>query len=452
VGLAGGVAAVASGWDHTCALTISGGIKCWGGNYSGQLGDGTTTTRLIPVDVVGLASGLVAIGTGFAYNCAVLPSGSLKCWGSNNSGQLGDNSTTNRPTPVDVGEKVAVDVASPRTAQSISFGSAPSVFVGGTGTASATATSGLAVTFTSNTTSVCSVSGSTVTGVSAGTCTITASQIGNSTYLAAEQVALNITISQPVTYSYSACVTCHSSVTAQAHVGTNAGSCAACHGVGKVVDYLVAHNSLSAASKVLTFVSGWNLVGNSVEASINVSTTFSDQTKVNSVWKWISSGAKWAFYTPSQNDGGAAYAAIKGYSTFATINAGEGFWVNAQTAFTVPLPAGTSVKSTAFQTGGTHALPSGWSLIATGDSQTPTLFNAALAPVAATPPSPGYVSANLTTLWAWDATKQNWYFWAPSRVNSGTLASYISSKNFLDSATMPNGTLSPATGFWVNMP
>ena len=208
---------------------------------------------------------------------------------------------------------------------------------------------------------------------------------------------------------------------------------------------------------------GWNLVGNGVEAPITVANTFNNANKVTSVWKWIPSSTKWAFYTPTQTDGGAAYAASKGYNILTTINAGEGFWVNASVAFSVPLPSGTAVQSSNFKpattspaaAGGTHALPSGWSLIATGDSFTPAQFDAAIVTALATPPAAGKVYTNLTTLWAWDATKQSWYFWAPALFNSGSLSSYISSKNYLDSATMPStpiGTLSPTTGFWVNMP
>ncbi len=214
---------------------------------------------------------------------------------------------------------------------------------------------------------------------------------------------------------------------------------------------------------VLTLVTGWNLVGNSVEAPITVAKIFYDATKLTSVWKWIASGAKWAFYAPGQADGGASYAASRGYDALTTINAGEGFWVNATTAFSVPLPAAVAVQSSSFKpavtnpatAGGAHALPSGWSLIATGGSLTPAQFDAAIATSLSTPPAAGRVYSNLITLWAWDATKQNWYFWAPSLVNSGGLAAYVSSKNFLDSATLPGtptGTLSPATGFWVKMP
>lgn len=78
--------------------------------------------------------------------------------------------------------------------QTISFGTAPSLVVGGTGSVIATASSGLAVTYTSTTPIVCSVSGTTVTGLTIGTCVIAANQAGNASYGAAAQVTQNITV------------------------------------------------------------------------------------------------------------------------------------------------------------------------------------------------------------------------------------------------------------------
>jgi alpha-tubulin suppressor-like RCC1 family protein len=99
----GAYRAVATGWEHTCALTSAGGVKCWGMNDKGQLGDGTKTDtltpRLTPVDVSGLSSGVSAIATGGRHTCALTSAGGVKCWGSNESGQLGDWTTTNKLSP-----------------------------------------------------------------------------------------------------------------------------------------------------------------------------------------------------------------------------------------------------------------------------------------------------------------------------------------------------------------
>lgn len=100
--LTSGVTAITAGATHTCALLSTGGVKCWGRNADGQLGDGTTQTRPAPVDVSGLASGVTAITAGAAHTCALLASGGLKCWGGNVFGQVGDSSSNKRKTPVDV--------------------------------------------------------------------------------------------------------------------------------------------------------------------------------------------------------------------------------------------------------------------------------------------------------------------------------------------------------------
>jgi alpha-tubulin suppressor-like RCC1 family protein len=115
-GLGSGVQAISAGQLHTCALTTGGGVKCWGSNSNGQLGDGTTTQRLTPVDVAGLGSGVQAISAGQLHTCALTTEGEVKCWGVNAGGQLGDSSTMQRLTPVEV-----VDLGS---VQAISAGGA----------------------------------------------------------------------------------------------------------------------------------------------------------------------------------------------------------------------------------------------------------------------------------------------------------------------------------------
>ena len=92
------------GFGHTCTITEIGGVKCWGNNEFGQLGDGTATTTpyLSPVDVVGLSGTAVGIAAGRAHTCAILSGGAVQCWGRNDAGQLGDGSTVNRPFPANV--------------------------------------------------------------------------------------------------------------------------------------------------------------------------------------------------------------------------------------------------------------------------------------------------------------------------------------------------------------
>jgi alpha-tubulin suppressor-like RCC1 family protein len=102
IGMGSGVAQVALGTSHVCAVKTDGSAWCWGGNAFGQLGDGTNTRRTAPVAVSGLASGVSKMTAFVNHTCAVKLDGSAWCWGDNASGQLGDGSTTNRNTPTAV--------------------------------------------------------------------------------------------------------------------------------------------------------------------------------------------------------------------------------------------------------------------------------------------------------------------------------------------------------------
>lgn len=101
LGLGSGVTAIASS-SHTCALASTGALRCWGPNFSGGLGDGTSIDRFAPIAVVGLSSGVTEITVGLDYTCALMGTGSIKCWGHNGAGQLGDGTTSDRYVPVDV--------------------------------------------------------------------------------------------------------------------------------------------------------------------------------------------------------------------------------------------------------------------------------------------------------------------------------------------------------------
>ena len=85
----GGVTAMAAGHAHTCAITATEGVKCWGYNAYGQLGDGTTTSSAVAIEVAGLGSAVSAVSAGTWHTCALTIAGSVKCWGANSFGQLG---------------------------------------------------------------------------------------------------------------------------------------------------------------------------------------------------------------------------------------------------------------------------------------------------------------------------------------------------------------------------
>jgi len=110
-----GMTDISAGFNHTCAVTGGGGVQCWGDNSRGQLGnDNDPNDADTPVNVCAgtflfgpppcdsnLAN-VEQVAVGDVHSCALISGGTVKCWGSNTNGQLGDGTTTDRSTPVTV--------------------------------------------------------------------------------------------------------------------------------------------------------------------------------------------------------------------------------------------------------------------------------------------------------------------------------------------------------------
>ena len=100
IGFSNNTAQVSVGTTHTCALTTSGSVYCWGVNNVGELGNGGLTgTATSPVPVTGLNENVSYIASGSRHSCAVMTSGEIRCWGMGSLGRIGDGGTDNRFSP-----------------------------------------------------------------------------------------------------------------------------------------------------------------------------------------------------------------------------------------------------------------------------------------------------------------------------------------------------------------
>lgn len=118
VNMNAGVTKVAAGTLHTCAIK-SGLVYCWGSNSSGEIGIGSTGGNIATPVHVTLPESVIDVATGQETSCAIGQSGALYCWGRNDYGQIGDGTTTNRPSPVQISMGSGVTVS--KIALSISY-------------------------------------------------------------------------------------------------------------------------------------------------------------------------------------------------------------------------------------------------------------------------------------------------------------------------------------------
>jgi len=155
-GLTSGVTAIDTGISHSCAV-VNGGAKCWGLNTYGQVGNNTTTSQKTAVDVFNLTSGVSAIDVANYFTttqtCATTTEGGVKCWGNNAYGKLGDGTTTQRTAPVDVSGLTAGTALVATSVDPLILASSNALTISGTDAASFTLTGGTcanATTLTAN--------------------------------------------------------------------------------------------------------------------------------------------------------------------------------------------------------------------------------------------------------------------------------------------------------------
>ncbi len=185
--------------------------------------------------------------------------------------------------------------------------------------------------------------------------------------------------------------------------------------------------SVQAATKTISLVSGWNLINTPIQPTSTAITDVLSGISYASAWSWDAAGSKWCVYL---SDGTTqAYADSKGFGVLSTISAGQGFWVNVNTAATLSID-GAAPGAT------DQTLVKGWNLIGSKKDESKTVSS-----VLSMLTSSG---VNAVTLWTWNAAEQKWDVAIPS-YTATELATYIGAKGF-----NPIAAIASTSGFWVN--
>lgn len=298
--------------------------------------------------------------------------------------------------------RVTASLAVGRRPQTISFTSVGPLAVGASASLAATASSGLPVLVTAQTPTVCAWTGSRVTGLSNGSCTLTGVQAGDASFLPAAPASLSIA------------------------VGTAGGSDN--NGGGTSFSYT---QNLSV---------GWHLLGNGLTTPIDVATRFGNATTVESVWKWLPERAAWAFYAPTLSAAQLqSFLAARSFQPLTEIRPGEAYWIRLRQGHDFGVQSGVPYVL------GSSALVAGWNLVTSGEETTPAELNLALS---SAPPGTGAAPQSFVSLWAWDAARSRWYFYSPALDAQGHLKDYNDQHGYLDFASEQK-KIGKGSGFWI---
>ena len=191
----------------------------------------------------------------------------------------------------------------------------------------------------------------------------------------------------------------------------------------------------AGAQTRIDLIAGWNLMGNSSAARVDVAATFGDTSKINSVWTWNKTASKWAFYAPSISSADlATYASSKNYDVLTSIPSDEGFWVNASTPASLPPVESSSAKFAKSD------LQVGWNLVGDAYNQTAAQLAASL--------NSTMLDRKVSTFWTWNTATGKWRFYSTELAAQGgtALSSYQSSRGYENL-----NAITASDGVWVNV-